>query len=94
MKKNQFKLLVIFLLVAILVSFSSILISNKISNSKITKIDKILSNEDYNYLPKQAKNYIKQVYKESGQILLTEKNKEENKPYLNPNFVDYLSMEA
>ena len=53
-------------------------------------INKILESKDYNYLPKEAINYIKDYYEETGTILLTEKNKKENVPYLNPDYVDYL----
>ena len=56
------------------------------------KIDIILKTSDYSYLPKEAKNYIKNVYEKTGVIVHTEKNKEENTPYLNPKFVEYISM--
>ena len=55
-----------------------------------TKIDRVLKTESYAYLPKAAQNYIKDVYEETGNIVLTEKNKEENKAYLNPDYVLYL----
>ena len=63
----------------------------KISNSnKVSKIDKVLKSSEYSYLPKEAKNYIREVYEESGKIILTEKNKKKNEPYLNPSYVTYL----
>jgi len=57
---------------------------------KQNEIDIILSKSTYSYLPKEAKNYIKEVYEETGEVILSEKNKEENKPYLNPDYVKYL----
>ena len=41
-------------------------------------IHKILEKKEYSYLPKEAKNYIEKVYEETGEVPLTEKNKEEN----------------
>ena len=58
--------------------------------NKNKSIDKVLESSSYEYLPKEAKNYIKKVYKETGEILLTEKNKKYNTPYLNPDYIDYL----
>lgn len=60
--------------------------------NKTNKIDKILSGESYSYLPKEAKNYIKKVYEKSGNVLLTEKNKKEGRPYLNPEYIGYLEL--
>lgn len=57
-----------------------------------SKIEKVLKSESYNYLPLEAKKYIEDVYNKTGKILLTEKNKKENIPYLNPVYIDYLSM--
>lgn len=64
------------------------------SKSKLEKMDieDVLKTEAYSYLNGAAKEYVKQYYEETGEILLTEKNKEENMPYLNPNFVDYLGL--
>ena len=59
---------------------------------KTDKIDRVLLNSSYSYLPKEAKNYIKKVYEKTGQIIYTEKNKEEDKPYLNPKYIEYLEM--
>ena len=36
--------------------------------------------------------YIGMVYEETGEIIKTEKNKKENEPYLNPKYVDYLTL--
>ena len=53
-------------------------------------IERILRSEPYSYLSSEAKEYIKDVYEETGEVILTEKNKEDNQPYLNPKYVDYL----
>lgn len=55
------------------------------------KIEKILKTKNYNYLSDKAKEYIKEQYEKSGYVILTEKNKQENKPYLNPRYVEYLN---
>ena len=59
---------------------------------KIPKIERVLNSSSYSYLPYEAKNYIKSYYLETGQILLTEENKKENEPYLNPKYVEYLTL--
>ena len=69
----------------------AVLLSINIS-SKSDKIEKILKTEHYSYLPLEVKNQIRDVYEDSGEIILTEKNKEENRPYLNPDYVDYISL--
>ena len=56
------------------------------------EIDKILETVNYSYLPKEAKNFVKEVYEETGEVILTEKNKEESVPYLNPSYVYYLTL--
>ena len=61
------------------------------TNSKID-IEKILKNEDYNYLPEEAKEIVRTVYEESGEIIKTEKNKEAGEFYLNPLYTEYLSL--
>ena len=55
-------------------------------------IDRVLKTDAYNYLNSNALNYIKKVYEETGEIILTEKNKKENTPYLNPVYVEYLNL--
>lgn len=60
------------------------------SNEKIN-IQNVLSNEYYSYLPDEAKNYIQEVYEETGVVFLTEKNKKVGSPYLNPDYVKYLA---
>ena len=59
---------------------------------KKDKIDVILQSDAYSYLPMEAKEYIKENYQKSGKIILTEKNKEKGKPYLNPNYIQYLQL--
>ena len=56
-------------------------------------IDYILTTKAYSYLPPEAKNYIKNYYEETGIILLTEQNKEDNVSYINPEFVRYLTLD-
>jgi len=87
-KKNKIIILVIFLLVVV----GSITIVAKHTFSKDTKINYVLKTESYLYLPKAAQNYVKSVFEETGEVVLTEKNKEVNKPYLNPLYVEYLNM--
>lgn len=80
------------LLIGLSIAFALTLILTLKSNSKsLKKIDKILETESYSYLSPAAKDYVKEVYKKTGKIILTEKNKEVNKTYLNPQFAEYLS---
>lgn len=67
---------------------------NFINFNRTSKIERILKTESYAYLPKAAQNYIKEVYEETGEVILTEKNKEENVPYLNPKYVSYLQLSS
>lgn len=64
------------------------------SNNKNSKdyINKILAKSDYSYLSANTKEYIKRVYEKTGEIILTEKNKKDNTPYLNPDYDNYLSL--
>ena len=62
-----------------------------INTIKEIRINTTLNNKYYSYLPEEAKDFIKDVYNETGNIILTEKNKEVEKPYLNPKYVDYLT---
>lgn len=89
--RSKKKFIVLLIVVCLVLSISLGCVLTFRSNKDI---DKILSNESYSYLPKQAKNYIKDIYDESGKIVLTEKNKEENKPYLNPEYIEYLKLNA
>lgn len=86
--KNKKNVLIIF--IAICFVFLIFLYNcNTLTNSNY--IDKILKTEAYEYLPNIVKKYIEDVYKDTGEILLTEKNKQDNKPYLNPDYIEYLS---
>lgn len=85
LKKNIKKLI----LVVVLVLFVSLGIFG-IKYLKDTKIDRVLKTESYSYLPVEAQNYIKEIYEETGEIILTEKNKIEEVPYLNPAYVEFL----
>ncbi|MDO4963115.1 MAG: InlB B-repeat-containing protein [bacterium] len=79
------------ILIAIVLTFS-IFNLNKRSGKNAINIDALLKSEAYNYLPDQAIDYIKDYYEETGDIILTEKNKETNELYLNPLYVEYLSL--
>ena len=79
-------LVVIFILSIVFISIGIINFNNK------SNINNILESKSYSYLPKEAKNYIKNVYENSGKIVLTEKNKKEDKPYLNPKYIEYLEL--
>mgnify|MGYP004490289123 FL=1 len=82
-KKTKTKLLILVIGVLIVgVSFF---------NRKDIRINYVLSQSSYSYLPSEAKKYIEDVYKETGNIILTEKNKKQNELYLNPIYVDYLT---
>ena len=83
------KLLIIFLF-----SFGACLITSffLVYNKTVDSIDLKLKTQEYSYLPVEAKNYIKKVYEESSEIILTEKNKKSNLPYLNPEYISYLQM--
>ena len=61
------------------------------SNNK-QSINTILSKRSYAYLPAEAKEYIEKVYEETGEVVKTEKNKEDNEPYLNPKYIEYLEL--
>lgn len=63
-----------------------------LNNSDNTEINVILKSKSYAYLPDEAKDYVKDIYKKTGEVILTEKNKEENKPYLNPEYINYLEL--
>ena len=92
-KKLKLKISLKKLVLSIVVVLFAFLIGfNFIKWFNDTKIDRILGTESYSYLPKEAKNFIKEVYEETGEIVLTEKNKKENMPYLSSKYVAYLGM--
>jgi len=88
MSKSKKFFLVLLSLVFIFILIFTIKCNYKFSN----KIDKILKSESYSYLSPAAKKYVKEVYENSGELILTEKNKKQNKPYLNPKYALYLSL--
>ena len=49
-------------------------------------------NSSYSYLSKEAKNFILDIYKETNELPKTEYNKVKGDVYLNPEFLDYLSL--
>ena len=59
---------------------------------KKPSIKTVLKTDAYTYLSDEAKEFIENVYEETGEVILTEKNKEDNVPYLNPKYVEYLSL--
>lgn len=83
-KKIVFIVLVLLLVVPIILVY--------FNKKTLNKIDKTLKTEAYAYLSDESKKYIKETYEKTGRLILTEKNKKENKPYLNPNYDKYLSM--
>ena len=92
MKKN-FKIIITLILISVVTIVSGYLFYRNMNTmNKATYIDSILTQEAYSYLPNEAKEYIKKVYNSTDSIILTEKNKKENVPYLNPSYVNYLSL--
>ena len=85
MKQKKIIVLAIF----IIISISSFFVYQ---NKKPKNINKILETKAYSYLPKKAQTLIKEIYEETGEIVLTEKNKKVNEPYLNPLYVEYISL--
>jgi len=86
-KKKKILLGIIGLIIILFLS----LIFFEIFKEKKVNIQEILSSEYYSYLPIEAKEYIQEVYEETGVILSTEKNKKDGEPYLNPDYVEYLA---
>ena len=83
------KRIFIFIIIVVLVGIGSSLL---FYNRKEIYIERVLTQKAYAYLSTEAKEYIKDVYEKTGEVILTEKNKEENVPYLNPQYVDYLNL--
>ena len=86
-KKKKVFLILFSLLLVFTLMFT---LKNNFESS--SKIDKILKSESYSYLSPAAKNYVKEVYENTGELILTEKNKKKNEPYLNPKYALYLSL--
>ena len=70
------------------------LLFGSIFRSFSSPLKRALKDSSYSYLPSEAIEYIEKVYYETGNLILTEKNKAENTPYLNPAYVDYLVMDS
>ena len=82
-------ILPIFVIIGILV-YSSY----EYNNSKNINIEKILKTNSYSYLSSNVKDYIRDYYNDTGEVLLTEKNKVVGKEYLNPDYIEYLNDES
>ena len=78
--------------IIILIVIISIIIGAIFTINKKENIETVLTSEAYSYLSDGAKEYVKDIYEKSGEVVLTEKNKKENIPYLNPKYNDYLSL--
>lgn len=95
--KNNKKSIFLWIMILIVAVTSSIFIGKVLlggTKNEDLDISVVLEKAEYSYLPVEAKNYIKIVYEKTGQLVLTEKNKEKGQPYLNPKFVTYLSMSS
>ena len=90
--KKSFKKIISLIIIMILIVLGINLFKGNLLVFNEDKIDKILRTKEYSYLAKEAKEYIRQVYEKTGQIMLTEKNKRANTPYLNPEFINYLTL--
>ena len=89
MKKKVVALIILITLIALT------LVGDSVNLKKEDKyLDKVLQTDAYSYLSPAAKEYITEVYESTGEVLLTEQNKEENNPYLNPQFIEYLELPA
>lgn len=84
------KLICLSILLILLLVVGSLFVVN---GDKKAYIRRIISSDSYSYLPKEAKNYVQKVYEKTGVVLKTEKNKEKDVPYLNPEYVNYLEDE-
>ena len=83
------RIFIIFIFVLTL-SLSGIFIYNHFN----VDIDKVLESEEYSYLPDEAKEYVKDAFEATGEVIPTEKNKKENQVYLNPSYIKYLQLSS
>ena len=83
------RIFIIFIFVLTL-SLSGIFIYNHFN----VDIDKVLESEEYSYLPDEAKEYVKDAFEATGEVIPTEKNKTENQVYLNPSYIKYLQLSS
>ncbi|MBE6148620.1 MAG: hypothetical protein E7167_03930 [Firmicutes bacterium] len=86
-KKYQAMILIV---IAFLIGALFFILNKSRSYSSSINIDYILTTDAYSYLTQESKDFIKKFFEETGEILLTEKNKKENIPYLNPQYIEYL----
>lgn len=89
MKKRKIVLFILPIFIIIGIYIYSYYIDNK-----KTDIEAVLKTNSYSYLSSNAKEYIKNYYYATGEILLTEKNKVSGEEYLNPDYVEYLANES
>lgn len=80
-------------ILTLIFAFIGLLIIYK-NNAETKYINNVIKTESYSYLSEPAKEYIKEVYKKTKEVVLTEKNKKANEPYLNPQFISYLSLSS
>ena len=85
MSKKKLIFLTIFFMTISLLAFLSI--------PKNEEIFIDFSDPAYSYLPESAQNFISEEAKKGNKVL-TEKNKEPKKVYLNPKYVEYLELPA
>ena len=90
MKNKKYLILAIALVLILFGSILQLSNTNSLKKKKIVNIEEVLLSPNYSYLPEPAKDYIREYYHETGEVLLTEKNKEEDKNYLNPQYIEYL----
>ena len=74
--------------------FSLLTISFFYNGKNKSYIETVLESDAYSYLPLEAKNLIRSIYEDTNELVLTEKNKEENDPYLNPDYIQYLTLSS
>lgn len=86
--RRVFKFSILSVLVVVSVVVLGVVFYN---NKKEIFINYVFSQKAYSYLSPKAKEYIKQVYEKTGEIILTEKNKKANKVYFNPIYIQYLN---
>ncbi len=89
MKKSKRLILssIIFIMIG-----ATIFCIKSLSTTKEKQIEEILKTDSYSYLPQDAKNLVKQSFLENDILILTEKNQQEDQPFLNPKYIEYLEM--
>lgn len=89
-KLKKYTLITIFFVVLVCTTFFLVSDNNKRNPEKY--INNVLKTRSYAYLPDQAKEFVAEAYKATGEVVLTEKNKIDGQPYLNPEYVKYLEL--